>query len=54
MNILVTGSEGFLGKHVVKKLVALGHTVVGVDNLEPRVHGEHAARGGHTDQPCDS
>lgn len=42
MNILCTGSEGFLGKHVVKKLLALGHTVVGVDNLEPRVHGEGA------------
>jgi len=42
MNILCTGSEGFLGKHVVKKLLALGHTVFGVDNLEPRVHGEDA------------
>lgn len=39
MNILVTGSEGFIGKHVVKKLIALGHAVTGVDNLEPRVHG---------------
>ncbi|KKK85579.1 hypothetical protein LCGC14_2771890, partial [marine sediment metagenome] len=28
-----------LGKHVVKKLLALGHEVTGVDNLEPRVHG---------------
>ena len=42
MNILVTGSEGFLGKHVVKKLRALDHHVTGVDNLEPRVHGEGA------------
>ncbi|KKM14787.1 hypothetical protein LCGC14_1702610 [marine sediment metagenome] len=42
MNILVTGSEGFIGKHVVKKLLALGHDVVGVDNLEPRVHREHS------------
>ena len=42
MNILVTGSEGFLGKHVVKKLLALGHEVTGIDNLEPRVHGEGA------------
>ena len=38
-NILITGSAGFVGSHVVKKLVALGHYVVGVDNLEPRVHG---------------
>ena len=42
MNILCTGSEGFIGKHVVKKLRALGHDVVGVDNLEPRVHGKDA------------
>ncbi|KKL89913.1 hypothetical protein LCGC14_1909890, partial [marine sediment metagenome] len=40
MNILCTGSEGFIGKHVCKKLRALGHDVVGVDNLEPRVHGD--------------
>ncbi len=39
-NILVTGSEGFLGRHVVRKLLELGHAVHGVDNLEPRVHGE--------------
>jgi len=39
MNILCTGSEGFVGRHVCKKLRTLGHDVVGVDNLEPRVHG---------------
>lgn len=43
MNILCTGSEGFVGKHVVKKLRALGHDVVGVDNLEERVHGRGVA-----------
>jgi UDP-glucuronate 4-epimerase len=31
--ILVTGAAGFIGYHVVKRLVALGHTVIGVDNL---------------------
>lgn len=39
MNILVTGSAGFLGTHVVKKLTALDHRVIGIDNFEPRVHG---------------
>ena len=27
MNILVTGSEGFIGSHVTEKLVRLGHKV---------------------------
>ncbi|KKK64382.1 hypothetical protein LCGC14_2984790, partial [marine sediment metagenome] len=46
-NILVTGSEGFVGKHVVRRLRELGHAVTGVDNLEPRVHGTgpHRAEG---------
>lgn len=31
--ILVTGAAGFIGFHVSKKLVDLGHTVVGLDNI---------------------
>jgi len=31
--ILVTGSAGFIGFHVAKRLLEQGHTVVGVDNL---------------------
>ena len=30
-NILVTGGEGFIGKHLVKKLKSLGHNVMTVD-----------------------
>ncbi len=33
MKILVTGAAGFIGFHLSKKLLAQGHTVVGVDNL---------------------
>ena len=33
MKILVTGSAGFIGYHVSKKLIELGHNVVGIDNL---------------------
>lgn len=33
MKILVTGSAGFIGFHVSKKLLDGGHEVVGVDNL---------------------
>ncbi|XZG70624.1 NAD-dependent epimerase [Chitinibacteraceae bacterium HSL-7] len=33
MNILVTGSAGFIGMHLCERLLALGHTVVGIDSL---------------------
>lgn len=33
MKILVTGSAGFIGFHLVKKLVSSSHEIVGIDNL---------------------
>ncbi|MSR05588.1 MAG: SDR family oxidoreductase [Gemmatimonadetes bacterium] len=33
MRILVTGAAGFLGSHLSDRLLADGHTVVGMDNL---------------------
>ena len=33
MKYLVTGAAGFIGFHVVQRLVAQGHEVVGIDNL---------------------
>jgi len=33
MKILLTGAAGFIGYHVCERLVALGHSVVGLDNL---------------------
>ncbi|WP_299011681.1 NAD-dependent epimerase [uncultured Tenacibaculum sp.] len=33
MKILVTGAAGFIGFHLSERLLALGHTVVGVDNI---------------------
>lgn len=39
MRILVTGSEGFVGQHVVNKLLTLGHEVTGVDCYDDQVHG---------------
>ena len=33
MKILVTGSAGFIGFHVSKKLIENGHKIVGIDNL---------------------
>ena len=52
-HVLVTGAAGFLGSHMTDRLLAEGHTVIGVDNLstgnldnlahlanEPRFHFE--------------
>lgn len=33
MNILVTGCAGFIGFHLTRRLLACGHTVTGVDDL---------------------
>jgi UDP-glucuronate 4-epimerase len=35
MNILVTGSAGFIGSHLSERLVGQGASVVGLDNFDP-------------------
>jgi UDP-glucuronate 4-epimerase len=35
MKILVTGCAGFIGMHVAERLLAQGHLVTGLDNLNP-------------------
>ena len=35
MNILLTGCAGFIGSHLLERLLSDGHTVVGVDNFDP-------------------
>ena len=33
MKILVTGSAGFIGFYLAEKLISLGHSVIGMDNI---------------------
>ena len=41
MNILVTGGAGFIGVHLVRRLLAEGCTVAILDNFSPQIHGRN-------------
>lgn len=38
MNILITGGAGFIGSHTADALIAKGHRVRVLDNLQPTIH----------------
>ncbi|MDE3104757.1 MAG: NAD-dependent epimerase/dehydratase family protein, partial [Acidobacteriota bacterium] len=39
MKILVTGGAGFIGTHLLRRLLPLGHELAVLDNFLPQVHG---------------
>jgi len=45
MRVLITGGAGFIGSHLADRLLADGHEVRALDNLDPQVHlsGERPA-----------
>ena len=42
MRVLVVGGAGFIGSHLVDRLLADGYQVSILDNLDPQVHGQNA------------
>jgi dTDP-L-rhamnose 4-epimerase len=39
MNTLITGGAGFIGTHLTRHLLRLGHELAVLDNFSPQIHG---------------
>jgi dTDP-L-rhamnose 4-epimerase len=52
MRVLVTGGAGFIGSHIADRLLASGHAVRALDDLDSQVHG-NGGRPAYLDQEVE-
>jgi len=52
MRVLITGGAGFIGSHLADGLLAEGHQIRALDNLDPQVH-PGGARPGYLDDDVE-
>jgi dTDP-L-rhamnose 4-epimerase len=52
-HVLITGGAGFIGSHIVDRLLAAGHRVRVLDNLNPQVHGASGERPSYLDREAE-
>jgi len=49
--IVVTGAGGFIGGHLVQRLLGEGHAQIAAVDIKPRKNGSRSTRGSKTSRP---